>query len=81
MTERKSVGERVYQEAVEESLIVVGEAGDRMCAKRLKALMPTPVDAMERHGHLMLEETVRKLLLSMSPATIRITHVSTGGGA
>ncbi len=70
VTERKSVGKRVYQEAVEESLIVVWEAADRICGKRLKALMPTLVDAMERHGHLKLEETVRGLLLQMSAATI-----------
>ena len=67
---RKKAGQRVYQEAVEESLIVVWEAADRICGKRLKAAMPTLVEAMERHGHLMLEETVRGLLLSMSAATI-----------
>lgn len=70
VVERKSVGKRIYQEAVEESLIVVWEAADRICGKRLKALMPTLVDAMERHGHLKLEETVRGLLLRMSAATI-----------
>jgi hypothetical protein len=32
--------------------------------------MPTLVDAMERQGHLQLEETVRALLLRMSAATI-----------
>jgi len=70
VVERKSVGKRIYQQAVEESLIVVWEAADRICGKRLKALMPTLVDAMERHGHLKLEETVRGLLLRMSAATI-----------
>jgi len=47
---------RVYQEAVKEALIVLWEAGDRICGKRLKALLPLLVKAMERHGHLQLEE-------------------------
>jgi hypothetical protein len=43
---------RAYQEAVKEALIVLWEASDRICAKRLKALLPLLVEAMERHGHL-----------------------------
>ncbi len=39
---------RLYDEAVRQALTVLWEAGDRVCGKRLKAL----VDAMERHGHL-----------------------------
>lgn len=70
LAQRKPAGQRVYQEAVEESLIVLWEAADRICGTRLKAAMPTLVEAMERHGHLMLEETIRGLLLSMSAATI-----------
>src|SRR5664280_2898305 len=57
---------RVYQEAVKEALIVLWEASDRICGKRLKALLPLLVEAMERHGHLQLEEGVRAQLLAMS---------------
>jgi hypothetical protein len=46
---------RVYQEAVKEVLIVLWEAADRICGKRLKALLPLLVKAMERHGHLQQE--------------------------
>lgn len=70
MQQQKSVGHRVYQEAVEEVLIVMWEAADRICGKRLKALLPTLVEAMERHGHLRLDETLRELLLCMSASTI-----------
>ena len=42
----------------------------RLCGKRLKPLLPTLVEAMERHGHLDLIEDVRCGLLSMSAATI-----------
>jgi hypothetical protein len=61
---------RFYQEAVKEALIVLWEAADRICGKRLKALLPLLLEAMERHGHLRLEEGVRAQLLGMSAATI-----------
>jgi hypothetical protein len=41
---------RVYDDAVREALIMLWEASDRICGKRLKPLIPTLVEAMERHG-------------------------------
>ncbi len=38
---------RVYDEAVKEALIVLWEASDRICGKRLKALLPLLVPALE----------------------------------
>jgi hypothetical protein len=61
---------RLYDEAVRQALIVLWEAADRLCGKRLKALIPVLVDAMERHGHLRLDPTVRSRLLGVSAATI-----------
>jgi len=44
-------GRRVYGEAVREALILLWEASDRVCGKRLKALLPVLIAAMERvHG-------------------------------
>ena len=63
-------GRRIYDAAVCEALVVVWEASDRICGKRLKALMPTLVEAMERHGHLELGPEIRAGLLAMSAATI-----------
>ena len=63
-------GRRTYDEAVVEALIVTWEAADRICGKRLKAVLPDLVDAMERHGHLQLDCEVRRRLLSASAATI-----------
>ena len=60
----------VYKEAVREALVVLWEAADRICGKRLKAAVPFLVDAMERHGHLRLEEAVRSQLMAMSAATM-----------
>ncbi len=51
---------RIYSEAVREALIVLWEAADRICGKRLKAILPGLISAMERHGHLALDETVRQ---------------------
>ena len=61
---------RLYDEAVREALIVVWEASDRICGKRLRPLVPILVEAMERHGHLQLAPEVRTGLLTMSAATI-----------
>jgi hypothetical protein len=61
---------RLYDEAVREALIVLWEASDRICGKRLKALIPTLVSAMERHGHLSLAPEIRTALLAISAATI-----------
>src|SRR5260370_15320863 len=63
-------GRRVYDEAVREALIVVWEASDRICGKRLRPLLPILVEAMEQHGHLQLEQEGRTKLLAMSAATI-----------
>ncbi len=61
---------RLYDDAVREALVTMWEASDRVCGKRLKALLPTLVPALERHGHLHLDETVRKALMAISSATI-----------
>ncbi len=61
---------RLYDEAVRQALIVLWEASDRLCGKRLKALIPMLVDAMERHGPLSLDPTVKDKLVSVSAATI-----------
>ena len=66
----QSKGRRIYDEAVREALIVTWEAADRICGKRLKAVLPNLVEAMECHGHLELDSLVRERLLSASAATI-----------
>jgi len=52
-------GRRIYDEAVREALIVVWEASDRICGKRLRPLVPILLEAMERHGHVQLVPEVR----------------------
>lgn len=69
-TARRGGRPRLYDEAVREALVVLWEASDRVCGKRLKPLLPVLVGALERHGHLRLEARVRELLLGASAATI-----------
>ena len=61
---------RLYDEAVRQAILVLWEASDRICGKRLRALLPILIPAMERHGHLQLDDRVRPQLLSVSASTI-----------
>ncbi len=61
---------RVYDLAVEQALIVLWEASDRICGKRLKALLPVLAEALEKHGHLAIDAAIRTQLLGLSAATI-----------
>jgi hypothetical protein len=60
----------LYDEAVRTALIVLWEASDRVCGKRLQPLLPILLPALERNGHLNLQESLREKLLAMSPATV-----------
>jgi hypothetical protein len=64
------LGRTIYSEAVRQALVVLWEAADRIRGKRLKAILPGLISALERHGHLTLDSNVRQLLLAASPATI-----------
>ena len=61
---------RTYDDAVREALVVLWESSDRICGKRLKALIPMLTLSMERHGHLALDGEVRARLMKISAATI-----------
>lgn len=53
-----------------EALNILWEAADRICGKRLKAVLETFVEFLEYRGHLCLDSQVREWLLGMSAATI-----------
>ena len=53
-------GARIYGAAVKAALVLLWETADRICGKRLKAAMPHLVNAMEKHGHLMMLFFIRK---------------------
>lgn len=60
----------VYTGAVVGALAEVWRVAGCICGKRLAPFLPELVAALERHGELVLEEETRRLLLSMSAATI-----------
>jgi hypothetical protein len=60
----------LYDEAARAALIVMWEASDRICGKRLRALLPILLPALERNGHLHLHEPLRQKILAMSASTI-----------
>ena len=60
----------VYDEAVRQAMIVLWEASDRVCGKRLRPLLPILIPALERHGHLQLADAVRTRVFAVSAATI-----------
>ncbi|MGA8707617.1 MAG: transposase family protein [Steroidobacteraceae bacterium] len=72
VTKRRQTRRRpsLYDEAARGALIVLWEASDRVCGKRLKALLPILLPALERNGHLKLDEAIRAKILAMSAATI-----------
>jgi Integrase core domain len=67
---RGRVRPTIYDEAAKQALIVLWEASDRVCGKRLKPLLRILVPALERHGHLKLDNLIRTKVLAMSAATI-----------
>jgi hypothetical protein len=61
---------RRYDDKVRETLIGLWEASDRLCSKRLKPIIPVLLPALERHAQLAINEAIRALMLTISPATI-----------
>jgi hypothetical protein len=61
---------RLYDDAAKQALIVLWEASDRICGKRLRPLLRTLLPSLERHGHLQLDAAVRAKVLAMGAATI-----------
>ena len=61
---------RLYDEAVLQALVILWEAGDRVCGKRLKVLIPILLASMEKFGHPVPVMEIREKLLAISPATI-----------
>lgn len=64
------IGHKIYDSAVKEVLVTLWESSDRLCGKRLKAVLPELLKSMECHGHMNLDESLKTLVLSASAATI-----------
>jgi hypothetical protein len=69
-TTQPATGRRHKYAAARDALIALWEASDRVCGKRLVAMIPALLPALERHGRLQPTSEERGLLLSVSAATI-----------
>jgi hypothetical protein len=65
---RRRPGQRKYTAAVVVALEQVWRVANWICGKRLVAALPALVEALERHGELILDRQTRRLLLQISPA-------------
>jgi hypothetical protein len=66
---------------VQEALTFAWSVANYICAKRLVPFLPELVVSLERHGHLVLEDDVRRQLLAISAATAdRILRAQRRGG-
>ncbi|QDV40609.1 Integrase core domain protein [Stieleria neptunia] len=64
------VGRKIYDCAVKEVLVTLWESSDRLCGKRLKAILPELLKSMESHGHMNLDDSLKTRVLSASASTI-----------
>jgi len=60
---------RKYDGAVVTALEQIWRAANRICGKRLVAVLPQYVHALEKYNEMRLDATTRRLLLQVSPAT------------
>src|SRR4249919_2131346 len=74
-TAQRATGRRCKYADARNALIALWEASDRVCGKRLVAMIPALLPALERHGRLQPTSEERGLLLSVSAATIDRTLV------
>jgi hypothetical protein len=61
---------RRYDVTIKDALTALWEASDRVCGKRLVAMIPTLLPALEQHGRLQLSEGEQAQLLAVSAATV-----------
>ncbi|MCA1480714.1 MULTISPECIES: integrase catalytic domain-containing protein [Bradyrhizobium] len=61
---------RTYGASIRMALIVLWDSSDRLCSKRLVAMIPFLLPALERHGRLKLSADERSKVLRVSAATI-----------
>ncbi len=66
----KRTRQRLYGEAVLECLRRIWAIMDCICGKRLVAILPEVIPALERHQEIVLDGDTREKLLSVSAATI-----------
>lgn len=59
-----------YDEDVKSALIMIWNAANQICSKRLVPFLPEFIETLERFGHLKITSDVKSKLLAVSPATV-----------
>ena len=67
---RSTTARSIYGAVVQQALIVLWQASDRLCGKRLRASLPQLIPAMERHGHISLNPALREQLMKISASSV-----------
>lgn len=62
--------QKKYGREVREALIEVWEAANGICSKRLIPFLPDLLEALERHGRLILRPSIKQKLLTLSHSTM-----------
>ena len=62
--------QKVYGNDVVQVLTMIWEICSQICSKRLKPFIPEMIDVLERHKVLILDESIKAQLLTISRATI-----------
>lgn len=82
---RKRGRPHTYEPAVAAALQIAWEAANCICSRRLQPFMPKLLEALRRHGELVVEAEVEKYLCQMSASTMdrllrsyRQTHKARG---
>ncbi len=61
---------RIYDEEMKMVLVMVWNAANQICSKRLAPFLPEFIEILERFGHLKITCDVKAKLFAVSPATI-----------
>lgn len=61
---------RIYDEELRDVLVMIWNAANQICSKRLAPFLPEFVQTLERFGRLNVSAEVKAKLLTVSPATI-----------
>lgn len=59
-----------YDESVKEIIVMIWNAANQICSKRLAPFLPEFIETLERFGHLKISAEVKTKLLGLSSATI-----------
>jgi hypothetical protein len=70
VAEERPSRKRKYDATIQDAVTALWEASDRVCGKRLVAMIPSLLPALERHGRLQLEAADRERVFAISAATI-----------